>query len=113
MVFITVVTHMMVPVTVLQLLNQYMGQIMITRTYCLLITMVFITMLAQTHPRQRVPVILLLLLILMVLLQTLLMMDMEVHLQLLLIVMEYLLQIVIMKKTFYLNITMVFIMTAD
>merc|ERR1712123_429990 len=38
------------------------------------------------------------------------MMDMEVHLQVLLIAMEYLLQIVIMKKTLYRNITMVFIM---
>merc|ERR1711892_305614 len=38
------------------------------------------------------------------------MMDMEVHLQVLLIAMEYLLQIVIMKKTLYHNTTMVFIM---
>merc|ERR1711892_1324104 len=109
-VFITMVTQMMVPVTVLQLLTQYMGQTVITRTYCLLITMVFITKLAQTHPRQRVPVIQLLPLILMVLLQTLQMMDMEVHLQVLLIAMEHLLQIVIMKKTLYHNTTMEFIM---
>merc|ERR1711892_644769 len=38
------------------------------------------------------------------------MMDMEVYLQVLLIAMEYLLQIVIMKKTLYHNTTMVFIM---
>merc|ERR1712106_558911 len=68
-------------------------------------------MLAQTHPRQTVPVILLLLLILMLLLQILQMMDMEVHLQVLLIAMEYLLQIVITRRTYYPSITMVFITT--